>query len=306
MIQTAILFQHARPVFNNKPGEFLINSPNVHARNLTRLEAKMGVTLDLRLIDHEHIVLGGTRAVNDAIRKKEPNILYEYLVSLPVEVDPAIVDRYTQRLARLREFKAPAIIIQNEERFLDLAKGAPYQPERLQEATFDQLRELLGTWCWINHTYSLDKTWQDLHWFLEPVAGSIHATSPQYPEVGDSAQSIWTKCMKGSIPYPKDELGDPIIRTLGSNEPGCTGYAPPDVCKEALAALQKVDPENWTEHFAFRRELYKKGTPGLSDEDIDVCIESELTFAMDAFPVLLAAYTKAVERGFGVSCEYSL
>jgi hypothetical protein len=266
----------------------------------------MGVTLDLRLIDHERIVLGGTRAVNDAIRKKEPNILREYLASLPVEVDPAIVERHTHRLARLREFKAPEVIIQNEERFLDLAKGVPYRPERLQEATFDDLRELLGRWCWINHTYSLDKAWENLHWFLEPVAGPVYATCPQYPEVGEPARSIWTKCMKGAIPYPKDELGDPIVGTLGSMEPGCSGYNPPDVCKEALTALQHVDPADWQKHFAFRRELYKKDTPGLSDEDVDVCIESELTFAMDAFPVLLMAYTKAVERGFGVSCEYSL
>jgi hypothetical protein len=52
--------------------------------------------------------------------------------------------------------------------------------------------------------------------------------------------------------------------------------------------------------------LYQRACLGLHDEEIAVLVEDELSFARDAFPVLVAAYSKAVEKGYGVSCEYSL
>jgi len=266
----------------------------------------MGITLDLRLVDHERIVVRGLPVVNDAIRGKDPGILREYLLTLPIEVDPELVEYHTERLTRLREFTAPEEIVQAAERFLAFAKGEPYQPAKIEQSTFDELRQLLGTWCWLNHSYSLDKSWQNLHWFLEPVDGTDDVTCPQYPEVGDPGQSVFCKGLKGAIPYPKDDLGDPIIRTLGSTEPGCSGYNPPETCKVIYEALQRVDPADWGELVPLRSDLYWRTGWGLTEDDIAILIEDELTFARDAFPILVAAYARAVEKGFGVSCEYSL
>jgi hypothetical protein len=128
----------------------------------------MGVTLDLRLIDHERIVFGGLRIVNEALRHQDPARLRAYLAELPIDVDPVVVEFRKERLAKLRELAAPEIIIQNKERLLRLANGDAYRAEEFAKAPLDELRELLGTWCWMSHSYGLDKAW-DEHWFLEPA-----------------------------------------------------------------------------------------------------------------------------------------
>jgi hypothetical protein len=101
-------------------------------------------------------------------------------------------------------------------------------------------------------------------------------------------------------------LGDPVIRTLGSQERDCSGYNPPETCNVILSALQAVDPHEWEKHLPFRHELYRRAIPGMDDEEITGFVDDELANASDTLPVLVTAYSKAVEKGWGVSCEYSL
>ena len=108
------------------------------------------------------------------------------------------------------------------------------------------------------------------------------------------------------MPYLKDDFGEPVIRTLGSQDPDLSGYNPPDSCQVILAALQRIDPGTWEQHVPLRSTLYHRACPDLNDDDIAECVENELAYVRDAFGVLLAAYAKAVEKGWGVSCEYSL
>ena len=268
---------------------------------------RMGVTLDLRLIDHERIVVRGLETVNEAIRRGDPEILRNYLRELPVDIDSSIVDFRIERLSRLRELDAPEIVIRNEEQLLRLANGEAYRSEEFQNSTLAELRQLLGTWCWVTHSYSLDKAWGDLHWFLEPIAGpEDRPLHPLRPRVGDPNLTAFTKALQGAVHYPQDDLGDPIIRTLGSREPDCSGYNPPETCTVILDALRGVEPGAWEEHVPLRCELYRRACPGLHDEEIAIIVEDEFAFARDAFPVLVAGYSKAVEKGHGVSCEYSL
>jgi len=267
----------------------------------------MGVTLDLRLIDHERIVVRGLQVVNEAIRRCDPERLRDYLKGLPVEVDPAVVEHRMFRLTKLREFSAPDIIIRNEEHLLRFANGEAYRPEEFKNSTLDELRYLLGTWCWVSHSYSLDTSWDTLSWFLEPMAGSDD--SPLFPmptQIGDQNQSLISKSLQGAFPYPTDDLGDTVIRTLGSQERGSSGYNPPETCKAILAALQVVDLRDWEEHLPFRCELYRRACPGMKDEEIAECVENELAMAREVFPVLHSVYSKAAEKKYGASCEYSL
>ncbi len=267
----------------------------------------MGITLDLRLIDHERIVVRGLRAVNDVIRHNDPDRLRDYLRGLSIDVDPSVVEYHRDRLARLREVKAPEVIIQNDERFLRMATGDAYRPEEFQNSTLDELRQLLGTWCWLTHSYSLDKAWEELGWFLEPTAGPAdHPLVPIRPLVGDLQQSVFHKALQGSVAYPTDALGAPVIRTLGSLERDCSGYNPPEICKVIVARLQEVDPHAWEEHVPFRCELYRRAIPGMTNDEIAEFVADERSIATETFAVLLSAYTNAVDKGFGVSCEYSL
>jgi hypothetical protein len=267
----------------------------------------MGVTLDLRLIDHERIAVRGLEAVNEAIRKKDPEVLRGYLESLPIDVEPAEVDLRLRRIARLREFNAPPIIVENEERLLRFANGEAFQPAAYQHANFDELRRLLGMWCWASYCYSLDKSWNELHWFLEPAAGpDEYPLDPMRPRVGDPHQPVFAKALQGAEHYPLDNLGEPVIRTLGSREPDCSGYNPPAVAAAILAALQGVDTDSWNELVGFRTELYGRACTNLNAEDISDAVAEELDCAREFFPVLLGAYTNAVQKGFGVSCEFSL
>jgi hypothetical protein len=267
----------------------------------------MGVTLHLRLIDHERIVTRGLEVVNEAIRTGNPELLRDYLSGLPIEINPEVVEFHTLRLARLREVDAPEVVIENEVRFLQRATGEAYQPEAYRSATLDELRNLLGTWCWQSYTYDLGKLWDELFWFLEPLAGpDDHPLDPIRSSVGDQSQSPFSRALQGSVPYPVDDQGQSIIRTLGSEEPDCSGYNPPEACISILEALRSVDPATWSRHVAFRRELWQRTYPGWDEEEIIRRVETDLEMAREAFPVLLAAYTKAVERRYGISCEYDL
>jgi hypothetical protein len=268
----------------------------------------MGVTLDLRLIDHERIAVRGLNAVNDAIRNQNPEILRDYLATLPVEVRPSLIDFHERRLSKLRALKAPEIIIENEELFVGMAKGEPYRPRAFATATLDELRHLLGTWCWLTHSFSLDKVWDELHWFLEPIAGPDEFLLSPYPfaKVGDTNLTVFTKSLMGSTHYPKDDLGEPIIHTCGSRQDGCSGYNPPEACREILSALSAVNPASWDAQVPFWCELYRRANPTSDHEDIASRAQDELDSARGAFPILVSAYTRAVELGWGVSCEYSL
>jgi hypothetical protein len=170
-----------------------------------------------------------------------------------VDVDPSIVDYHRERLSRLRDVKAPEMIVRNEEQFLRLASGEVYRPAEFQNATLDGLRQLLGTWCWLTHSYSLDQAWDELHWFLEPMAGpDDFPLHPLRPNFGDPTLTVFAKALHGEVHYPQDDLGDPVIRTLGSREPDCSAYNPPETAAVILEALLRVEPAAWDDHVPLR------------------------------------------------------
>jgi hypothetical protein len=263
----------------------------------------MGAEIALALIDHECIVVQGLPVVNAALRQNNPEILREYLATIPVDVDSSIVTLHKERLARLRDFNAPETVIEIEERLLESATGESYRPEAFREATFDQLRGLLGNWCAASRSYSLDKAWSELHWFLQPGAGTGYSLLDTWlPKVGDPDQTVLSKALQGAVHYPTDDLGKPLF---GEPGPYALGYNPPETCQVILDALQNVEPAAWRDHVPFRSTLYRRECPDMSNEEIARRVENDLSFAKEAFPVLLSAYTKAVDKAYGVSCSYS-
>src|SRR5437867_9414117 len=111
----------------------------------------MSMTLTLRIIDCHRLFVVGEKVVQDATDRNDPELLREYLRSLPVRVDLAAVRRRRRRLRKLRELGAPEIILENEERMLrEVGRKQPV-PESFANASMDELRKLLNdlcSWCY--------------------------------------------------------------------------------------------------------------------------------------------------------------
>src|SRR5262245_50298494 len=114
----------------------------------------MGVTCDLRSIDHKHVVEGGLTAINRALAANDAAVLRDFIASLPFQSNPSVLAMHEERLTRLRQLQAPPIILENEERMLSLARGDAYSPAALTKQSLDELRETLGHWNWVNSSYS--------------------------------------------------------------------------------------------------------------------------------------------------------
>lgn len=261
----------------------------------------MGVTLDLRLVDHDVVVTRGLPAVNEAIAKQSPEVLAEYLRRIPFAPNEAVIQWRKERCEQLRKVKAPQVIIDNETRFLRLVTGEAYTQANLEKLSLAELRNLLGTWGWAQHTYSLDKSWNALEWFLQPT------DDPQEirPGAGEPAQSLADKAVHGSELSPLDVEGQPVIRTCGSQEAGCFGYNPPPSIAAIQQWLAAVDGSSWKKLLSRRERFIRRTSPAL-DEMAEEVAADELEVACSALLKLKLAYQVAAERGRGVACEFSL
>lgn len=267
----------------------------------------MGVTLDLRMIDHHHVVEDGVVAINEAISRSEASILVDYILEIPFTPDPEAIAYRQARCERLREVKAPDVIIQNEERLMRLVTGEAYSRDELSKQSLDELRQLLGTWRWAEYSFSIDKLWSELDWFLQPAEGpDDFPMYPLRPKVGDEEQTLLDQVLKGSQQSPLDNSDIPIITPCGSDEEDCFGYNPPSTVAEIVPALTAINPNAWADLVPQRIAMYKKTTLDVADSSIQGIVDRELEFARDAFPVCLKAYNTAMEHGFGIACEYSL
>jgi len=103
-----------------------------------------------------------------------------------------------------------------------------------------------------------------------------------------------------------DDLGNPVIRTLGTRERDCCEYNPPTTCISILEALQHVDPSTWDAHVSSRCSLFRRHCSYMDAGEVSERVSQELAAAREVFAILLKAYEKAVEKEWGVSCEYSL
>lgn len=268
----------------------------------------MSVTLDFRLIDHQRIAVTGLKAVNDSIRDRNPEILRGYLATFPVEISARVVNELRTILSELHKLKGPREVIEDQERLLHFAEGNAYRPPAFRASTFDELRHLLGTWCWMNHCYSIGKSWAELGWFLEPIAELDEVSFFAGRVVGSdlSSLSIFAKALRGEADYPRDGLGEPVIRTCGTPGRDCSGYNPPPTAGSILSELKRVEPNSWDAHLPARYDLHRRYCPYLDAKQAKARASQELEFARSAFGTLLEAYSSATEKGYGVSCEYSL
>src|SRR6185295_8459646 len=254
----------------------------------------MGVTCDLRLIDHKHVVEGGLTAVNRARAANDPAGLRDFIASLPFQSNPEVLAMREGRLSRLRQLQAPPIILENEERMLALARGDAYSPAALAKQSLDELRETLGHWNWVNCSYSLDKAWYELDWFLQPAEGEGDLLLyPSRPKPGDPHQTRLDQALNGASEPP------PVIRTCGSPEAGF-GYNDPPAVAAIDVALQSIDPQSWSKLLPARMDLYRRAEH-LDEAEAAEIAGREFEFARRAFPVLQQAYRDAAERGFGVA-----
>ena len=127
---------------------------------------------------------------------------------------------------------------------------------------------------------------------------------PNRPQVGQPGQTLLDKAMMGAQQSPVDSTGRPLIATCGSNEDNCFGYNPPDSIAAIVDAISAVDPNEWSKWVPMRIDLYQRADP--ESECVIEVVEQELAIALSEFSVLKKAYNDALDRGFGIACEYSL
>jgi hypothetical protein len=267
----------------------------------------MGVTLDFRMIDHDFVVQRGIPVVNAALAADDASLLMRYILDARFTPNSEAVAFRQGRCDQLRKMSAPQMIIQFEERMLGLVNGEAYSGSALAKLNLDELRALLGTWGWAENSFSVDKVWCELDWFLQPAEGpdGVSLMYPVRPNVGDSGQTLLDRSLKGSQPSPCDSSGMPIIRTCGSQHDDCFGYNPPDVVSSISLALSAVDDQKWSDLVPQRIDQYCKACPEFADDFAGI-VAQELDYARMAIEVVRHAYSVASERGLGIACEYSL
>jgi hypothetical protein len=251
----------------------------------------MGVSLALVLIDHENVVARGLPVLSSAITAGDAAPLREFLRNLPFETNAELTRYYGDRLARLRAFEAPPMIIEAEER--RLATMAPPTEEFLASAGLEDLRLLLGRWCSEARAVDLDKSWDLIHWYCDPERRQRAHGDWRFAQV--VAPSPLDLALHGLGPYPTDCTGAPVIRT-GGNVDG-SYYNPPAVVAQIHEALQQVNPQSWQALDRDLEQLAEENRPYLWDAD-------RLEYAGAYFDQLASCYQQAAARGFGVSCEF--
>lgn len=267
----------------------------------------MGVTLDLRMIDHDFVVQRGIHVVNAALAADDASLLRRYILDARFTPNSDAVAFRQGRCDQLRKVNAPRMVIQFEERMLGLVNGDAYSGSALAQMNLDELRALLGTWRWAENSFSVDKAWCELDWFLQPAEGpdGVFLMYPVRPKVSDPGQTLFDRSLKGSQPSPCDNSGMPIIRTCGSQGDDCFGYNPPDAVESISLALSAVDDGRWSDLVPQRIDQYRTACPEFADDFAGI-VSQELDDARMALDVVRHANSVASARGLGIACEYSL
>ena len=128
---------------------------------------------------------------------------------------------------------------------------------------------------------------------------------PTRPSTGDPSQTPLDRALKGSQQSPVDDSDTPIICTCGSEEEDCFGYNLPETIASIHDALAAIDEQSWDELVQKRIDLYLRESSDLQPYVADL-VAQELETSRMALETMHQAYGVALERGFGVACEYSL
>lgn len=266
----------------------------------------MGVAFNLRMVDHRRVVDEGLIAVNRAVESDDPKILVEYILGLGFVPNPETVAWHESILAGLHACSAPEVLVLYQERLLRYVNGEAYTRHELRTCTLKELQELIGSWRWLEDSFSL--RWFELDWFLQPADGpdEFFLMYPLRPKIGTGDQTVFDQALCGSMPSPRSLNGLPVIHPCGSNSEDCFGYNSPPLVQEIWAAIQAVNPSSWASLVPDRVALHKRAHPDKSRSSICETVDREFTMARDSFAVLRAAYKTAAAGGLGVACEYSL
>jgi hypothetical protein len=248
--------------------------------------------LALVQIDHEGVVVQGLPALNHALRTGDLAPLRRLLQSLPFDEPQDLLDFLRDRLARLRQVKAPPVIIESEER--RLASVRRPAPEHIEQASLEELRTLLGRWCAEARTLDLDSGWDLLHWYGDP-GRRRRPIGDWRVQAGHVPPSAWDHALYGAEPYPLDAGGQPVIRTGG--DPTAGWYNPPPVVARVAAALAALDTTDWDQIDAKMDGVQE------DDEPYRVGVEDRLQYVRPLFEEFRDFY-RAAGRGFGVSTAY--
>jgi len=242
------------------------------------VDAFMGVALTLRIIDSHRLFVVGSKVVQDATDQNDPELLRRYLRSLPASVDLVATRQRFKRLRKLRELRAPEIILENEERMLREARRKQFTPESLTNASMDELRKLLNELCSWCHDFGDNNHARHLRRTVNPH-------NDDYRYLGRESRAVLA-ALDGIEEHPLFRGTTFQLGSFGHVRYGDFGYNPPEAVREIDDALAGIELDDFVRHMPKSQELAEK-----------------LDRARQDFALLRRVYWFARRRGAGVGSE---
>ncbi len=235
------LWSDGTPIITPQPADARCHVSHHLLRSLRDGHRQFGVTLALRLIDHQRVAKEDRAVIEQFLAERDSTALVDYIASLPFSQDADLVQKAEARIigpqkATCLNMSAKEIRRYNEmwKQIIACLNGSAYQADALRDQSIDSLRELLGQWGSPVKSYDLLEDWKLVEWYLQPFDTPPNLSFPRRLNVKRQDRNPFDWALLGRDDSPTDSLGAPLIRSCGSREPECFGYNPPDAVLEIL------------------------------------------------------------------------
>lgn len=195
----------------------------------------MGVILGLRTIDEARQVELGLPLLDRALAG-DLAPLREAMLSWPVVVDEARVERLRTRVRYMEKRRMPPAILASERGQLVKIDGSAFG-DRIRTASAKALARLLRDWPTAVGEIDLDKSWDLIHWFSDPGRRARLSDQP-LPE----PRSLIDQALYGLTAPPVVGAAPLVPLRVGVD----VGYVPAALVPAVAEALAAVDPAAWS------------------------------------------------------------
>jgi len=249
----------------------------------------MGINFSLSLVEHELVVVSGLAALDQGSEDELRRVVLEIL-ERPFEVDAEVVEAKQKKLDFLRSTNAPPVLLSYAEGTLAELRGTNRRRELAESADFEGLARLLIHWGrYGQHRFELDKSWDLIHWFADPLRRSEGLSE-------GSLSSLIGIAIYGCEEVPARGSGEPLWESSEGSS-----YNPPEAVVEIHEALARVNTDDWDAVHS----LLADADPELIPHCAHGVDPADLNYAKHYFKPMRSAYACAARLGLGISTDFA-